>query len=85
MQKYLPLIELPSRPELQVLRMGSETPLQRTDGEFGDEVGELGVDGPRRSAMRVEPAQGKKSGSFISSLIAICCYTILLQCAAKHV
>lgn len=41
--------------------MGSETPLQRTEGEFGDEVGELGADGPSRSAMRVEPAQGRET------------------------
>lgn len=60
-RSYLPPIELPSGPEPQVLRMESETPLQRMEGEFGDEVGELGTDGPSRSARRVEPARERET------------------------
>lgn len=44
---YLPLIEL---------QRGPETPLQRTVGELGVDVGKLGVDSPSRSANMVEPA-----------------------------
>lgn len=53
---HLPLMELQSGPEPHVDSMGSETPLQRTVGELGVDVGELGVDGPSRSASTVEPA-----------------------------
>lgn len=49
-------MELQSGPEPHVDSMGSETPLQRTVGELGVDVGELGVDGPSRSASTVEPA-----------------------------
>lgn len=48
-------MELQSGPEPHVDSMGSETPLQRTVGELGVDVGELGVDGPSRSASMVEP------------------------------
>lgn len=53
---HLPLIELQRGPEPHVDNMGSETPLQRTVGELGVDVGELGVDSPSRSANMVEPA-----------------------------
>lgn len=51
----VPLIELQRGPEPHVDNMGSETPLQRTVGELGVDVGELGVDSPSRSANMVEP------------------------------
>lgn len=56
-EKYSPLIELPSGPEPDIHRTGSETSLQRMEDELGDEVGELGADGARCSAMRVEPVK----------------------------
>lgn len=42
-----------------MVKIGSETPLQRVVGELGAEVGELGMDGPRRSARMVEPGEEK--------------------------
>lgn len=52
----VPLIELQRGPEPHVDSKGPETPLQRTVGELGVDVGELGVDNPSRSANMVEPA-----------------------------
>lgn len=57
---FLPLIELQRGPEPHVDSKGPETPLQRTVGELGVDVGELGVDNPSRSASMVEPARGEK-------------------------
>lgn len=68
-EAHSPLMELQSRPEPHVLSIGSETPLQRPVGEFGAEVGELGVDGPSRSASMVEPGQYNKDMWFLKKLV----------------
>lgn len=52
----LPLRELQRGPEPHVDSKGPETPLQRTVGELGVDVGELSVDNPSRSANIVDPA-----------------------------
>lgn len=57
---HLPPMELQRGPEPHVDKMGSETPLQRTVGELGVDVGELGVDSPSRSANMVEPVPREK-------------------------
>lgn len=44
-----------------VLRLGSELPLQSTVWVLGVQDGELGIDGPRRSACRDEPEQREET------------------------
>lgn len=66
---HLPLIELQRGPEPHVDNMGSETPLQRTVGELGVDVGELGVDSPSRSASMVEPAPGEEKPTVTSKTL----------------
>lgn len=87
-EKYSPLSELPSGPELDIHRTGSETSLQRMEDELGDGVGELGAEGPRCSAVRVEPV---KESNIIQQFKQPC-YAIIgthiyshLHCTAEFV